>query len=432
MDHAGWTRTDVGRFTGGGAVTPHRRRSSTRRVASRFAALASVVTVLATLTISAPAQAAPAPAPNQRDVAAWNTFANAGGHFTQGDATYTTKLLDGRIVWLFADSFLGTTTYHPTPAPGYWSRGSSPMLKNQVLVEDPSTTPPTFHQVWPGGVTGATTWTGAGCAAEWPLASIQTTLNTFQTLLRCVDANMKVLRIDVATTTFNSGYTGWTTSISFLGSAFFSGVTCGTGPNGNVEFGSSILQTWGGPTYIYGLQRCSGFTHMMVARVPGNDLTATWSYWSADGLGNVGWHGYYAGIPEPINDTAGGDVIHAGDEYSVVSTGSGLRMLTSDVGVGPLMKYTAAAGAYTGPFTRSPNGVYFTPPENGQVARQTGTPDPNCKLTTYGAKEHPALETGGNMIFSYNVNVTSVPSTCPGKALPADLKNYRARFYTGP
>jgi hypothetical protein len=410
-------------------------RPPTGRLAFRLGALASVVTVLATLTIGAPAHADPVPQPatNQRDVAAWNSFANAGGHFTQGDATYTHKLLDGRIVWLFADSFLGTTTFHPSPAPGYYSRGPSPMLKNQVLVEDPTTNPPTFHQVWPAGVPNATTWTGIGCAAEWPLASIQTTLNTIQTLLRCVDSNMKVLRIDVATTTFpadRSDYTNWSTSISFLGSAFVSDVTCGNGTTGNVEFGSSVLQTWGGPTYIYGLQRCNGFSHTMVAKVDGNDLlNGTWSYWSADGLGNVGWHGYYAGVPEPIDDTAGGNVIHAGDEFSVVATGSGLRMLTSDIGIGPIMKYTAAPGAYTGPFTRDPDGVYFTPPEAGQVARQTGTPDPTCRLSTYGAKEHPALESGGNIVFSYNVNVSQ---HCAFNALPADLLNYRARFYTVP
>jgi len=407
------------------------QRSRTGRNAFRFGVLASVVTVLATLTIGAPAQAAPVPQPatNHRDVAAWNTYANAGGHFTQGDATYTHKLLDGRILWLFADSFLGTTTFHPTPAPGYYSRGASPMLKNQLLVEDPSTNPPTFNQVWLNG-SGQTNWSAAGCVAEWPLASIQTTLNTVQTLLRCVDGNMKVLRIDVATTTFTTNASGWTTTVAQLPKAFDAAEPCNATTTANVEFGSSVLQTWGGTTYIYGLQRCAGFTHTMVAKVTGNDLVnGTWSYWNKNAQGTKAWRAYDVGDAAPITDSAGGNVIHAGDEFSVAATGSGLRMITSDVGIGPIVKYTAAPGAYTGPFTQDPSGYYFTPPEIGQVARQTGTPDPNCRLTTYGAKEHPALESGGNLVFSYNVNV---PSSCALNALPADLRNYRARFHTVP
>jgi hypothetical protein len=168
----------------------------------------------------------------------------------------------------------------------------------------------------------------------------------------------------------------------------------------------------------------------MVAKVDGNDLVnGTWSYWSDDGQGNVGWRGYDVGNAAPIRDTAGGNVIHAGDEFSVVATGSGLRMITSDVGIGPIMKYTGAPGAYTGPFTQDPAGVFHDPEEAGALAPHVQPPDPTCVMSTYGAKEHPALESGGNLVFSYNVNVSN---HCALNALPDDLSNYRARFYIVP
>lgn len=52
---------------------------------------------------------------------------------------------------------------------------------------------------------------------------------------------------------------------------------------GDVSYGSAILEDDDGYTYLYGSSRTSLLTHLHVARVHGNNLTADWEFLGVDG-----------------------------------------------------------------------------------------------------------------------------------------------------
>jgi hypothetical protein len=404
--------------------------------------IAAITLALAAIVAGAtagPAEAA-TPAGNLPAAIGLSAYIHSGtGYtFTEGDGTYTLRLLDGRVLWLFSDSFLGAVSSDG-------SRGPSGLLHNQLVVQDSATTSSAsgFHNVWPNGW-GTNTFAAAGCTAEWPAAAIQSTLNQVQVVLRCVDAGGNVVRLDLATLTINSGQTGWGVSIdttNFNSAALVKSPTCypDTGPGGSngaqVEFGQSIMQLFG-TTYIYGLQHCQNTVHAYVARVSGNDLsqTGSWQYW--DGTSG-GWTARSAGGENGVAamQSGGTPLIHAGGEYSVVyDPNRGVyRMITTDIGLGPnIDEYTATADP-SGPWTFD-GSIDNTATDGVAGAKPADDPGSPCTLTTYGAKEQPAFETNGDIVFTYNVNVPPPPACSAADsatAWEANVTNYDPRFMYG-
>jgi hypothetical protein len=402
-----------------------------------IAVAATISLAMATVATAGPAEAA-TPASNLPAAVGLNAYVHSGtGYtFTEGDGTYTIRLLDGRVIWLFSDSFLGAVSSDG-------SRGPSGMLHNQIVVQSSATASSAsdFQNVWPNGW-GTNAFAAAGCYAEWPAAAIQSTLDQVQVVLRCVDSTGVVIRLDLATLTINSGVTGWTVSIdttNFNSAALVQSPTCypDTG-NAQVEFGQSIMQL-SGTTYIYGLQHCPSTVHAYVARVSGNDLsqTGSWQYWDGSTLG---WTARSAGGEDGVAamQSGGTPLIHAGSEYSVVyDPGRGVyRMIATDLGDGPnIDEYTATADP-SGPWTfdgiidnTQADGVYGSTP-----ADDPGSP---CTLTTYGAKEQPAFETNDDIVFTYNVNVvvnvanTSCTASDAEAAWADNVSNYNPVFMYG-
>ena len=411
------------------ALAVRLRRPAGRRASAAMAAAAALA---AAAVVIIPLAASAAPASNLPAAIGLKAYVYSGtGYtFTEGDGTYTQHLLDGRVIWFFSDSFLGAVGSDG-------SRGPSGMLHNQIVVQDSPTasSASNFHNVWPNGW-GTNSFAASGCAAEWPAASIQSALNKVQVVLRCVDSGGNVIRLDLATLTINSGLTGWTVSIdttNFDSAARVQTPTCypDTG-NSEVEFGQSIMQLFG-TTYIYGVQHCPNTVHAYVARVSGNDLsqTGSWQYWDGS---SKGWTARSAGGEYGVAAmTSGGSpLIHAGSEYSVVyDSGRGVyRMIATDLGLGPYIdEYTATADP-SGPWTfdgtidnTQTDGVYGSKP--------AGDPGSPCALTTYGAKEQPAFETNGDIVFTYNVNVTGCSGSDAAAAYQANVSNYDPRFNYG-
>lgn len=371
----------------------------------------------------------PAPAGSLPAAAGLRAYRNSGtgATFTEGDGTYALHLLDGRVVWFFSDSFLGAVS----PDGG---RGPSAMLHNQIVVQDSpaATGASSFHNVWPNGW-GTNSFAAAGCMAEWPAAAIQPALNQVEVVLRCVDAIGHVVRLDLATVTINSGFTGWTVSLGtpgFDSAARVQGLSCAPEPGyAQAEFGQSIVQL-PGVTYIYGLQRCPHAVRAYVARVAGSDISRTglWQYWDGTGRGWAdGWAGgEYRAAPM----TSGrGPLIHAGSEYSVVhDVKRGVyRLIASDLGHGPVIdEYTATVGP-AGPWIF--RGTIDSTLADGIYGRRpAGDPQSLCRLTTYGAKEQPVLEAHADIVFSYNVNVVGCPVPDAWAAYQASLANYNPQF----
>jgi hypothetical protein len=91
---------------------------------------------------AAPATAAPAAAaasapaarrcaPEPRDASGWAAlFARTDGDWSGGDAALSARLADGRVLWLFGDSFVGDVRPDGSRAPG------STIVRNSILVTD--------------------------------------------------------------------------------------------------------------------------------------------------------------------------------------------------------------------------------------------------------------------------------------------------------
>ncbi len=374
----------------------------------------------------APAASPPGGLPAAEGLRAYS-FSGTGLTFTEGDGTYTLRLLDGRVVWFFADSFLGKVQ----PGGG---RGQSSMLHNQIVVQDSPAAAgaASFHNVWPNGW-GTNAFAAPGCMAEWPAAAIQPAPSQVQVVLRCVASGETVVRLDLATLTINSGFTGWTVRIdtsNFDTAARLQSLPCFPQPgSAPVDFGQSVMQV-AGLTYIYGVQHCTGSVHAYVARVPGSDLslTGSWEYWDGSSRGwvTIGAGGQFYAAPM----TSGGvPLVHAGSEYSVVyDAARGVyRMIATDLGLGPNVDEYTATASPAGPWvfggiidSTQADGIYGSKP--------VADPGSACTLTTYGAKEQPAFETGGDIVFSVNVNVAGCPPADAEAAYRASLANYDPVF----
>src|SRR6266540_6511735 len=74
-----------------------------------------------------PAAAAAVPAAQLNTL--WNTYGDQGGHWTGADSTVSVPLPDGRVAWLFSDTFLGTVAAdHSRPK-------NSPFIHNSIVVQ---------------------------------------------------------------------------------------------------------------------------------------------------------------------------------------------------------------------------------------------------------------------------------------------------------
>ena len=415
---------------------------------ARARTLLTIPATVGTVAVMTVAFAPPAPsatsASNLPAAAGLSAYEHSGtgSTLTEADGTYVQHVLDGRVVWFFSDSFLGVVN-----AGG--GRGPSGMLHNQIVVQDSPTasSAANFHNVWLNG-TGATDFSASGCTAEWPAATIQSTLNQIQVALRCADSNGNVVRLDLATVTFNSGVTNWAAGIDtahFNAAARVPNASCPAGSTSaaDIDFGQSVMQVYGGGTYIYGVQNCkvSGIPVGVpyLAKVPGNDISNTtsgdaWSYWAGKAAsGNDIWSSSPASA-KPMQ-SGGSYIPHAGSEYSAVyDPGRGVyRMITTDTGLSPnIIEYTATDPA--GPWTY--DGVIDNTQTDGVWgSRPVNDPNTSCTLDTYGAKEQPTFETNDTIVFTYNVNVTGAPSTCTSTAIfnayADNLANYNPRFMYG-
>src|SRR4051794_35960797 len=86
--------------------------------------LSLVAAVPATAVIPSGGMSAPAL------TAAFTDYGNTSGKWNGGDSTASVLLPDGRVAWLFSDTFLG-----PVNADGTRPR-TSPMVHNSLVVQD--------------------------------------------------------------------------------------------------------------------------------------------------------------------------------------------------------------------------------------------------------------------------------------------------------
>ncbi len=273
--------------------------------------------------------------------------------WTGGDATYSIPLPDGRIMWLFGDSFIGTVKPDR-------SRTGGLFLRNAVMIQDGNQ-----MTTLSGGVSaflepsnpGWWYWPGHGLAHG----------DTLQVIFFGFKStgggawDFAYASVDVATFHLPD-----LTLISIERKV--------TDPPTN--YGACVLED-GGYTYLYGSEKVGLSKFMHVARVQGRDLNGTWEY--------------FTGTDWTTDPAASARVFaHVSDQFSVFKKDSRYYLLTQHHILGGEINIYDSDNPAIGFDDKKL--VYCTPQSNAG------------NLFTYNAFAHTEFSGSDGLLVSYNVN----------------------------
>ncbi|HEU4423025.1 MAG TPA: fibronectin type III domain-containing protein [Pilimelia sp.] len=311
----------------------------------------------------------------------FNTYGNTSGRWSGADSTGSVLLPDGRVAWLFSDTFLGAVN------PDFSRPRTAPFINNSMVVQDGTELVATLH----GGTTSAPEslvkaaqsgefyWVGDGTVEGGVLRVL------YNRYRRTGTGGLDVALAGTALATFDlPGLTLRSLTELPLGST--------------VGWGAAILED-GAYTYVYGTEGTDDgtkFAHL--ARVPAGGLTGAWQFWTGSG-----WSGTASASARLMSGVGTAFAVQkVNGQYVVVTQETGLIFHPGFVA------YTSASptGPYTGPVS------LFTAPE----------PQPGSPLIAYDSRLHPELAQPGKLLVSYNVN------SLQSDDVYADARIYRPRF----
>jgi hypothetical protein len=325
-----------------------------------------------------------APDTQRRDQFA--TYGNQPNNWNGGDSTYSTRLPDGRTAWFFSDTLFGTIN----------DDGSQPadteFVNSSIVTEEAGQLTRTVTDGTPSSRTGLIPpdengwyWLGAGHVTD-DGSSLDVMFMRFER--------------------FGPGMWDWGWDRNVLARISPSSLKVQEVvpmPSASGVNWASWIQRVDGDTLIYGVEDLGLEKYMHLARVPGDDLTQAWEYWTG-----IGWSTNEAASVRIMPGVA--------NEYGVTPFHDGYLLVTQDT----LELFSRNIVAYTscsptGPFVRI--GTLYTTPETGAFGSY-GNPN----IFTYNAHEHPDLRDGDDLLVTYNVN------SFDSNDLYADATIYRPRF----
>lgn len=290
-----------------------------------------------------------------------NLFTRYGPGWTGGDSTYSVELSDGRTLWIFSDTFLGTVN------PDRSRPADTPLIRNSLVVQDGDTLT-TLH----GGTADApTSFFAEPSATDW---------------YWMYDATVEGDKLRVFLLRFTrtgSGQQDFVLAGNELATLSLPDLTIESiipvSSNSGVAWGAAIMET---PryTYIYGTEDLGLEKHMHVARAPQGSVsdTASWEYktasrWSRDPAESARL------------------LMGVSNEYSVTKVPGGYMLVTMNT----LEVFSRELVAYFSCGPAEPWGkrtvLYETPETGGNVF-------------TYNAHAHPQFTHAGEVLISYNSN----------------------------
>lgn len=283
-------------------------------------------------------------------------FTRYGNGWTGSDATYSLALPDGRIMWMFGDTFLGTVTAGRT-------RSEAPFIRNSVIVQTGDRME-TFH----GGTSNA------------PRAFIQPDLT--QNWYWPLDATIYEGKIQWLLGELGSSGSGGAWDFAYRGFdlAILDVVTLEVQTRyrkvdlPDISYGSCLLED-DQYTYIYGIKTKGLSKTAHLARAPGGDLERPWTYYDGSR-----W------VENPSHFVIAN---HVSDQFSVLKEGSTYYLITHEPYFSRRIQIMQAP-APEGPWTNRRT-LYCTPENTDQIF-------------TYNSFVHPELAENGELRISYNIN----------------------------
>ncbi|WP_367319816.1 DUF4185 domain-containing protein [Streptomyces sp. HUAS ZL42] len=321
--------------------------------------------------------------------------------WTGGDGTHSVRLPDGRLLWLFSDTYLGPVHGPPNPAgeSAAWRDTSAPLVRNSaVLMREgrlESTLPaPLFpdpaQNQWRWPVAARVEPRSPGSAEQvvrvvlWVRTAGQSPwIYGVPTATEVATLSLPELRVESVVKVLDQQLV--------------------PDPSRRLLFGTTLLEE-GGWTYVFGgddgqaVSRPASSAY--VARVPEGRLAepGAWRYWDGSGWGVR---------PRAVRGAK------VGSAFSVVRVG------------GTYVLFTMAAGAegltsITSYWACSPAGPWHGP------AKAFGPPLPDGRVAAYNPQVHPELSGGGRLVVSYDVNW--LETTGASASINGDVSRYRPRF----
>ncbi|MCY7410728.1 MAG: DUF5005 domain-containing protein [Chitinophagales bacterium] len=308
-------------------------------------------------------------------------FTRYGNGWTGGDATYSVPLPDGRVVWMFGDTFLDTVYADR-------SRPYSGLIRNSFVIQDGSTMTTLY-----GGTKNAPVSfidTGDPDQWYWPLdGTVQNNILYVYFALFEKTGNgafdFAYLKTDLMQFSLPA--------VSLVSTTTVSSSTA-------IHYGSCVYED-GGYLYIFGDEKFSFTEYAHVARVALANLYGTWDYWNG-----IAW---VTTLPAVTlgRMKKGIKNIDVSQQFSVFYADGKYRFVTQQNLFGKKI-FTYEAAAITGPWYLK-NTVYLTPETAGNI-------------WTYNAFVHPEFDSAGYHLLSYNVNSFDFND------LFVNADNYRPKF----
>ncbi|WP_409468398.1 DUF4185 domain-containing protein [Streptomyces sp. HC307] len=329
--------------------------------------------------------------------------------WTGGDGTHSLRLPDGRVLWLFSDTYLGPVHAPPNPSgESYaWRDTTAPLVRNSAVVMSDgrlSTTlpAPLFPDPAPNQ------W-------RWPVAA--------RVEPRSPGSSEQVVRVLLWTRA--AGQAPWiygvplATEVATLslpdlrveGIARVSDQQRVPDPSRRVLFGTTLL-TDGGWTYVFGGndgQAASRPTSSAyVARVPAGGLAdpAAWEYWDGSAWVTGSRPAPVLGDQRRTGVGSAFSVVRDEDTYVLFTMAAGARGLTT------VTSYWAC----------SPTGPWHGP------TRSFSPPLPAGGVAAYNPQAHPDVGGKDRLVLSYDVNWLA--TTGASAQINGNVSLYRPRFVT--
>ena len=293
-----------------------------------------------------------------RDSQFIDLFTKYGGGWTGGDATYSVALPDGRTVWFFGDTFLGTV--NPDR-----SRTPTGLLRNTFVIQDGND----LTTLTSGSSTNQTTFLEPAEPGWWYWPGDGTVVNdTLQVIMFGFSSSgsgdmwdFGYKSIDLAKFTLPD--------ISLVSiERIISEPT--------TNYGACLMEADDGYIYLYGAEKVGFNKHLHVARALDGDLSNKWTYYTGSG---------WSDNPEESIRM----LPSVSEQFSVFEKGGQFYLMTQHHILGKEI-YMYKSSSPFGPFENQTT-IYCTPETGGDIF-------------TYNAFAHPQFSMDDGLLISYNVN----------------------------
>lgn len=335
--------------------------------------------------------------------------------WTGGDGTHSVRLPDGRLLWLFSDTFLGQVHAPPNPAgqPHTWRDATAPMVRNSGVVMSRSGT---LERTLPAPLFADP----AQGQWRWPVAA--------KVEPRSPGSSDDVVRVLLWTRATGTG--PWiygvptATEVATLslpdlrveGIVKVSDQSAVPDPDKRVLYGTTTVDD-GDWTYVFGgndgKAAARPASHAYVARVPKGRLAdpGAWRYW--DG-------GDWTESGKPRSVLGDGERKGVGSAFTVVRAKGTYVLFTMAAGTEGLTDVTSYwACSPTGPWHGPAKGFAPPLPKDGAARQDTAA---------YNPQAHPALSQDGRILLSYDVNWLDAAPASAQANVSRNVSLYRPRF----